>query len=50
LRSRFIHDFSGDRDRVEEHQCITAVGADAYNYGAKTGGFILINRMKGAGS
>ena len=29
---------------------ITAVGADAYNYGAKTVGSILINRMKVAGS
>jgi PmbA protein len=26
------------------------VGADAYNYGAKTVGSILINRMKIAGS
>jgi PmbA protein len=26
------------------------VGADAYNYGAKTVGSILINRMKLAGS
>jgi PmbA protein len=29
---------------------IEAVGADAYNYGAKTTGSILINRMKVAGS
>jgi PmbA protein len=29
---------------------IQAVGADAYNYGAKTTGSILINRMKIAGS
>ncbi|MES3010988.1 MAG: metalloprotease PmbA [Pseudomonadota bacterium] len=29
---------------------ITAVGADAYNYGAKTTGSILVNRMKIAGS
>ena len=29
---------------------IQAVGADAYNYGAKTVGSILINRMKVAGS
>jgi PmbA protein len=29
---------------------IEAVGADAYNYGAKTVGSILINRMKLAGS
>ncbi|HEY1103991.1 MAG TPA: metallopeptidase TldD-related protein, partial [Burkholderiaceae bacterium] len=29
---------------------ITAVGADAYNYGAKTTGSVLINRMKVAGS
>ncbi|MEQ1658923.1 MAG: metallopeptidase TldD-related protein, partial [Hylemonella sp.] len=29
---------------------ITAVGADAYNYGAKTVGSILVNRMKLAGS
>ncbi|MES2424703.1 MAG: metalloprotease PmbA, partial [Pseudomonadota bacterium] len=28
---------------------ITAVGADAYNYGAKTTGSVLINRMKVAG-
>ena len=29
---------------------ITAVGADAYNYGAKTVGSVLVNRMKLAGS
>ena len=29
---------------------IEAVGADAYNYGAKTIGSVLINRMKVAGS
>jgi PmbA protein len=29
---------------------IEAVGADAYNYGSKTVGSILINRMKVAGS
>jgi PmbA protein len=29
---------------------IVAVGADAYNYGAKTVGSILIERMKVAGS
>jgi PmbA protein len=29
---------------------IEAVGADAYNYGAKTVGSVLINRMKLAGS
>jgi PmbA protein len=29
---------------------IEAVGADAYNYGAKTVGSILVNRMKLAGS
>jgi PmbA protein len=29
---------------------IEAVGADAYNYGAKTIGSVLINRMKIAGS
>jgi len=27
-----------------------AVGSDAYNYGAKTVGSVLINRMKIAGS
>ena len=31
-------------------QGIEAVGADAYNYGAKTVGSILVNRMKVAGS
>jgi PmbA protein len=31
-------------------QGIEAIGADAYNYGAKTVGSILINRMKVAGS
>jgi PmbA protein len=31
-------------------QAIEAVGADVYNYGAKTVGSILINRMKVAGS
>ena len=29
---------------------IEAIGADTYNYGAKTVGSILINRMKVAGS
>jgi len=29
---------------------IEAVGADAYNYGAKTVGSVLVNRMKVAGS
>ena len=29
---------------------IEAVGADTYNYGAKTVGSILVNRMKVAGS
>ncbi len=29
---------------------IQAIGADAYNYGAKTTGSILVNRMKIAGS
>jgi PmbA protein len=29
---------------------IQAVGADTYNYGAKTVGSVLINRMKVAGS
>jgi PmbA protein len=29
---------------------IQAVGADTYNYGAKTIGSVLINRMKIAGS
>ena len=29
---------------------IEAIGADAYNYGAKTVGSVLINRMKVAGS
>jgi PmbA protein len=29
---------------------IEAIGADAYNYGAKTVGSILLNRMKVAGS
>jgi PmbA protein len=29
---------------------IEAVGADAYNYGAKTVGSVLVNRMKIAGS
>jgi len=31
-------------------QGIEAVGADAYNYGAKTVGSILVNKMKVAGS
>ncbi len=31
-------------------QGITAVGADAYNYGAKTVGSVLVNRMKLAGA
>jgi PmbA protein len=29
---------------------IEAVGADAYNYGAKTIGSVMVNRMKVAGS
>jgi PmbA protein len=29
---------------------IEAVGADTYNYGAKTVGSILVNRMKVAGT
>ena len=29
---------------------IEAVGADAYNYGAKTTGSLLVNRMKVAGA
>jgi PmbA protein len=29
---------------------IEAVGADVYNYGAKTVGSVLVNRMKVAGS
>jgi len=29
---------------------IEAVGADAYNYGAKTIGSVLVNRMKLAGT
>ena len=29
---------------------IEAVGADAYNHGAKTTGSLLVNRMKIAGS
>jgi PmbA protein len=29
---------------------IQAVGADTYNYGAKTVGSVLVNRMKIAGS
>jgi PmbA protein len=29
---------------------IAAVGADSYNYGAKTVGSVLINRMKVAGA
>ena len=29
---------------------IDAIGADAYNYGAKTVGSILVNRMKVAGT
>ena len=29
---------------------IQAVGADTYNYGAKTVGSVLINRMKVAGA
>jgi PmbA protein len=29
---------------------IAAIGADAYNYGAKTVGSVLIDRMKVAGS
>ena len=31
-------------------QGIEAIGADAYNYGAKTVGSVLINKMKVAGS
>ena len=31
-------------------RAVSAVGADAYNYGAKTVGSVLVNRMKVAGS
>ena len=34
----------------EMFQGIEAVGADVYNYGAKTVGSVLVNRMKIAGS
>jgi PmbA protein len=37
-------------DLKDMFQGIEAVGADAYNYGAKTVGSILVNRMKVAGS
>ena len=35
---------------LDMYKGIVAVGADAYNYGAKTVGSILINKMKVAGS
>jgi len=35
---------------LDMYKGITAVGADAYNYGAKTIGSVLINKMKVAGS
>jgi PmbA protein len=44
---------AGDHHRRQPEDMlkgIEAVGADAYNYGAKTVGSILVNRMKVAGS
>jgi len=35
---------------LDMYKGIAAVGADAYNYGAKTIGSVLINKMKVAGS
>jgi PmbA protein len=45
-----VHEITIAGNLKDMLQGIEAVGADAYNYGAKTVGSILVNRMKVAGS
>ena len=45
-----VHEITIAGNLKDMFQGIQAVGADAYNYGAKTVGSILVNRMKVAGS
>ncbi|WP_092956544.1 metalloprotease PmbA [Paracidovorax konjaci] len=45
-----VHEITIASNMKDMLQGIEAVGADAYNYGAKTVGSILVNRMKVAGS
>src|SRR3990167_3395168 len=45
-----VHEITIAGNLKDMFQGIEAVGADAYNYGAKTVGSILVNRMKLAGS
>ncbi|MGH6626161.1 MAG: metalloprotease PmbA [Burkholderiaceae bacterium] len=45
-----VHEITIAGNLKDMFQGIEAVGADAYNYGAKTVGSVLINRMKVAGS
>ena len=45
-----VHEITIASNLKDMFQGIEAVGADAYNYGAKTVGSILVNRMKVAGS
>jgi len=45
-----VHEITIAGNLKDMFKGIEAVGADAYNYGAKTVGSILINRMKIAGS
>jgi PmbA protein len=45
-----VHEITIAGNLKDMFKGIEAVGADAYNYGAKTVGSILVNRMKIAGS
>lgn len=45
-----VHEITIAGNLRDMYQGIVAVGADSYNYGAKTIGSVLINRMKVAGS
>jgi PmbA protein len=45
-----VHEITIAGNLKDMFQGIEAVGADAYNFGAKTVGSILINKMKIAGS
>lgn len=45
-----VHEVTIASNLRQMYQGISAIGADAYNYGAKTVGSILIDRMKVAGS
>ncbi|MGI9218316.1 MAG: metalloprotease PmbA [Hydrogenophaga sp.] len=45
-----VHEITIAGNLKDMFQGIEAVGADAYNYGAKTVGSMLVNRMKVAGS